>query len=83
MPIFEYRCKACEHEFEALVLPHTAAEPECPECHSKDLEKLLSAFAPSTDGIRQSNALKSRQQQIAKRKDKIIADEEHRLHHDD
>jgi hypothetical protein len=37
----------------------------------------------STDGIRQANALKSRQQQIAKRKDAIVAEEEHRLHHDD
>lgn len=82
MPIYEYRCKACAHEFEALVRPQNP-EPECPECHAKDLEKLLSGFALSTDGTRQANALKSRQQQIAKRKDKIIADEEHRLHHDD
>jgi putative FmdB family regulatory protein len=84
MPIYEYRCKACEHEFEALVLPHKPeTAPECPECHSKDLEKLLSGFAPSSDGIRQANALKSRQQQVAKRKDAIVAEEEHRLHHDD
>ena len=84
MPIYEYRCKACAHEFEALVLPHKPeTEPECPECHSKDLEKLLSGFALSSDGIRQANALKSRQQQVAKRKDAIVAEEEHRLHHDD
>ena len=82
MPIYEYRCKACAHEFEALVLPHKA-EPECPACHAKDLEKLVSGFALSSDGIRQANALKSRKEQIAKRKDKIIADEEHRIHHDD
>ena len=82
MPIFEYRCRGCGHEFEALVLAHMPA-PACPECQSADLEKQLSAAAVSTDGMRQANALKSRQQQIAKRKDKIIADEEHRLHHDD
>jgi putative FmdB family regulatory protein len=82
MPIFEYRCKSCAHEFEALVIPQNP-EAECPECHSKDLEKLLSGFALSSDGIRQANALKSRKQQIAKRKDAIVAEEEHRLHHDD
>jgi putative FmdB family regulatory protein len=82
MPIYEYRCKKCAHEFEALVLPQKP-QPECPECQSADLEKLLSGFALSSDGIRQANALKSRQQQVAKRKDKIIADEEHRIHHDD
>lgn len=82
MPIFEYQCRACGHAFETLVLP-TTPPPACPECRSHDLEKLLSTPAVSTDGIRQANALKSRRQQIAKRKDKIIADEEHRLHHDD
>jgi putative FmdB family regulatory protein len=82
MPIFEYRCRGCGHEFESLVLA-TTPPPACPECTSADLEKLLSTAAVSTEGQRQANALKSRQQQIAKRKDKIVADEEHRLHHDD
>ena len=82
MPIFEYQCRGCGHEFEALVLS-TTPPPICPQCKSADLEKLLSTASVSTDGIRQANALKSRQQQIAKRKDKVIADEEHRLHHDD
>jgi putative FmdB family regulatory protein len=40
MPIFEYSCKACEHQFEALVLKQTV--PACPKCGAKDLEKLLS-----------------------------------------
>lgn len=82
MPIFEYRCRTCGNEFEALVLP-TTPPPSCPQCQSADLEKQLSIAAVSTEGVRQANALKSRQRQIAKRKDKIIADEEHRLHHDD
>jgi putative FmdB family regulatory protein len=82
MPIFEYHCQACGHEFETLVLPATPP-PTCPECRSADLEKLLSTAAVSTESIRQANALKSRKEQIAKRRDKIIADEEHRLHHDD
>jgi putative FmdB family regulatory protein len=82
MPIFEYRCNKCSQEFEALILP---AKPtaSCPSCQSEDLEKLLSGFALSTDGTRRANAQKSRTEQIAKRKDKIIADEEHRMHHDD
>ena len=82
MPIYEYRCRGCGHEFETLVLPATP-QPTCPECTSADLEKLLSAAALSTEGMRQANALKSRKLQVAKRKDKIIADEEHRMHHDD
>jgi putative FmdB family regulatory protein len=43
MPIFEYRCRVCEHPFETLV---TAARPPvCPTCGSTDLEKQLSVFA--------------------------------------
>lgn len=43
MPIYEYACHQCGHEFEALVRSGTV--PECPTCHSVDLEKQLSVFA--------------------------------------
>lgn len=48
MPIFEYACQACGHEFEALVRSNTA--PTCPACASTDLEKKLSVFATSAAG---------------------------------
>lgn len=47
MPIFEYTCKRCDHQFEQLV--RADVDPECPKCHSTKLEKLLSAFAVSSD----------------------------------
>jgi putative FmdB family regulatory protein len=43
MPIFEYVCKACDHQFEALVYGRDKAE--CPRCHSKKLTPQLSVFA--------------------------------------
>lgn len=42
MPLYDYVCKGCNHEFEALV--RTGSTPECPECHSQDLERQLSTF---------------------------------------
>ena len=45
MPIFEYACKSCEHEFEALVFGNEKAS--CPKCHSKSLAPKLSVFAVS------------------------------------
>ena len=48
MPIFEYVCKQCQHEFEALVFGKDQAE--CPKCHSKKLEPQLSVFAVSAKG---------------------------------
>ena len=43
MPIFEYACNKCGHEFETLV--RSSSAPDCPTCHSTDLEKKLSVFA--------------------------------------
>ena len=48
MPIFEYVCKECQHEFEALVFGKQKAE--CPKCQSKRLEPQLSVFAVSAKG---------------------------------
>jgi putative FmdB family regulatory protein len=43
MPIYEYACSDCGHEFEVLVRADTV--PQCPDCHSQKLEKMLSVFA--------------------------------------
>lgn len=48
MPIFEYRCKQCNEEFETLVLGRET--PECPTCHGSKLERLLSTFAAVSAG---------------------------------
>jgi putative FmdB family regulatory protein len=48
MPIFEYICKQCDHEFEALV--YGKEKPECPKCHSKQLTPKLSVFAVAAKG---------------------------------
>ncbi|MGA2001941.1 MAG: zinc ribbon domain-containing protein [Terriglobales bacterium] len=45
MPIFEYVCKECQHQFEALVYGEEKAT--CPKCESKKLEPKLSVFAVS------------------------------------
>jgi putative FmdB family regulatory protein len=43
MPLYEYTCRQCEQDFEALVF--TGEQPECPKCHGRDLEKQLSVPA--------------------------------------
>jgi putative FmdB family regulatory protein len=43
MPIFEYICRDCQHRFETFVT--SERQPECPECHSRGLEKQWSVFA--------------------------------------
>jgi putative FmdB family regulatory protein len=48
MPIFEYICKTCDHQFEALVYGKQKAS--CPKCQATKLEPRLSVFAVSAKG---------------------------------
>jgi putative FmdB family regulatory protein len=59
MPIFEYECRACGHEFELLV--RSGDVPACPSCQSEELEKLLSLSSISTPASRQANIAKARE----------------------
>lgn len=45
MPIYEFACRACHHEFETLVRP--SETPSCERCASPDLDKKPSVFATS------------------------------------
>src|SRR3954447_25237806 len=76
MPLYDFRCTRCGHEFEALSRPQDPPVA-CPSCQSGDLEKLLSGFATSTAESRAANALSSRKRQINANKDKLVADEEY------
>ena len=80
MPLFDFRCRTCGKVFEILV--RTGDSPACPACGGAELEKQLPTFALSTDERRAAAAKQSRRQQIAKRQDAIIADEEYRQKHD-
>jgi putative FmdB family regulatory protein len=48
MPLFEYACRGCGQHFEYLT--RQGQSPECPSCHSVELEKQFSAFAVSAGG---------------------------------
>lgn len=45
MPIYEYRCSACEHQLEAFQKMSDAPLTDCPECGQPELNKLISAVA--------------------------------------
>jgi len=52
MPIFEYICRDCHHQFETLVT--ASRTPVCPSCQSQALDKQLSVFAVSSTTPRDS-----------------------------
>ena len=43
MPIYEYACDACGHEFETLQKMSEEPLKECPKCHEPKLRRLVSA----------------------------------------
>jgi putative FmdB family regulatory protein len=43
MPIYEYQCKSCGHEFEAIQKITDDPLKECPACGDLELSKLVSA----------------------------------------
>ncbi|MEJ2183085.1 MAG: zinc ribbon domain-containing protein [Nitrospirota bacterium] len=45
MPIYEYRCGSCGHDFEKLVMGSQSIA--CPACGSEDVRKKFSVFGMS------------------------------------
>lgn len=72
MPIYEYKCRKCGHEFEALLRP-PVTKAACPKCKSQALEQQLSAFAVNSQeraqlalkGARKANEKTLREQRVA------------------
>ena len=50
MPIYEYACRSCNHQFETLV--RSGDTPVCAECGSAELERVLSLPAVNSEGTR-------------------------------
>ena len=47
MPIYEYRCRNCDHKFSLLVgVTAKKQSRACPHCGSRQLTKLVSRIAP-------------------------------------
>lgn len=43
MPIYEYQCKQCTHQLEAMQKMSDAPLTQCPQCGQESLTKLVSA----------------------------------------
>ena len=79
MPIYEYECRGCHHQFEQLV--RTGDVPACPKCQSGDLERLLSHVSMSSENTRQLHFNRARQAAKKVQKDKDVAQWEYEKKH--
>ena len=79
MPIYEFKCRACERSFEQFVRPAPAEPPaslNCPYCQSTDLERLLSMFAVSSDATHEAHLRQARKVGMKQHVDKQRAEAE-------
>jgi putative FmdB family regulatory protein len=76
MPIYEYQCRACAKEFEAIVRV-SDDPPTCPACHSADIERLVSLFAVDSGDTRRLARDAARRQHAKTTKEKAHAEAEY------
>jgi len=78
MPIYEYQCRQCGHQFELLLRPPSKTTEACPACGGLELERLLSGFAVNTTELSRARVDRARaaKAQSADHKDKKIAEAE-------
>ncbi len=80
MPIYEYSCKACDNEFEVLLLKGT--NPECPSCSSQDLERLISTPAVQSEGTHRMAMRAAKKRDRALATDRAVEQRKYEESHD-
>lgn len=79
MPIYEYKCLGCGHQFEKIV--KLSEKPNCPECDSSELEKQFTVAAVSTSKSRAKSFQTARARANNVKKDQDVAQREYERKH--
>lgn len=81
MPIFEYRCRTCGHEFEMLV--RTGDVPACRSCAGVDLERVISLPAVKSEGTHRAALNAARKRDAKLGAENARTQREYELKHND
>lgn len=81
MPIYEYTCKSCQHQFEALVRKDDV--PKCASCGSADLERLFSMPTVNSEGSRERALGAAKKRDSAQAKDRAHEQLKYERSHND
>ena len=81
MPIYDYRCRGCGAEFEALVRASSA--PACPTCASADLARLPSFLtAVRTEAARDVAMRAAQKRDAAQARERVNEQRNYERNHD-
>ena len=80
MPIYEYSCKSCGNEFEALVRGEKV--PSCPSCESKELDRLLSLPRIKSETTRDLAMRAAKKRDSAQGQERVHAQMQYEQSHD-
>lgn len=81
MPIFDFVCKDCNNEFEALVRGTTA--PVCPKCSSANLERQLSMPNMKTESTRALSMAAAKRRDAKQGAEREYTQRQYEMNHDD
>lgn len=81
MPIYEYTCKSCGHEFEALV--RGGKTPKCKACGGVELERRFSLPNVSSETTRSQASKAAKLRDKTQAVDRVQAQRAYEKSHDD
>ena len=81
MPIYEYRCRDCMHEFELLVRGRVT--PACASCGSTELDKLISLPRVHSEARRERSLTAAKKRDAKLGSERTRAQREYELSHND
>jgi putative FmdB family regulatory protein len=80
MPIYDYRCRACDAQFELLVRGSDA--PACPSCAGADLERLPSFSAVRSQATRDVVTRETRRRDSTQARERVNDQRNYERNHD-
>lgn len=80
VPIYEFTCTSCGHEFEALVRKHA---PKCPSCGKAELERMFSLPNVKSESTHAKAMRAARKRDQTQATDRVQAQIAYEKSHDD
>jgi putative FmdB family regulatory protein len=80
MPLYDYSCRKCGHQFEALVRAST--KPKCAKCGAEDLERLFSLPAVKSESTHDLAMRSAKKRDAAQAKDRMYEQLRYEQTHD-